>query len=63
MKPGLKTSEFWVTVATDVGLIAASLEGSLSPRYAAVAAAVSTAAYAIARGFAKHGNAGSPPPS
>lgn len=56
MKPGHKTTEFAVTVLTDIGLLAAALQGSLSPRYAAIAAAVSTAAYSIARGLTKlHG--------
>lgn len=56
MKPGHRTTEFIITVLTDIGLLAAALQGSLSPRYAAIAAAVSTAAYSIARGLTKlHG--------
>ena len=56
MKPGHKTTEFVITVLTDIGLLAAAVQGSLSPRYAALAAAVSTAAYSIARGLTKlHG--------
>jgi hypothetical protein len=49
----MKTSEFYVTVATNVGVVAAAFAGTLSPRYAAIASAVSVAAYSIARGLAK----------
>lgn len=55
LKPGYKTSEFVVTVLTDVGALAAALSGHLSPHWAAVATAVSTAAYALSRGHAKNG--------
>lgn len=58
MKPGWQTSEFWLTVATDAGIVAAALTGELSPKYAAIAVAVSKVAYAIARGLAKVGNGG-----
>lgn len=53
MKSGWKTSEFWVTVFAIVGLVVSSAAASLSPRYAAIGAAVSTAAYAVSRGLAK----------
>jgi hypothetical protein len=53
LKPGWKTSEFWVTALTVAGLVASSIAASLSPRYAAIGAAVSAAAYAISRGLAK----------
>jgi hypothetical protein len=53
MTPGMRTSEFYVTVATNIGVVAAALAGALSPRYAAVASAVSVAAYSVARGLAK----------
>lgn len=58
MKPGWKTTEFWATVATDGAILAAALEGSLPPKWAAIAAAASTLGYAIARGLAKHGATG-----
>lgn len=54
-KPGIQTTELWVSVLTSVGALAAALAGQLSPRYAAIAAAVSSAAYAISRGITKHG--------
>lgn len=57
---GMKTTELWVTLLTDVGVLAAALQGSLSPKYAAVAASVSTLAYALSRGIAKTGSGGTP---
>lgn len=54
-KPGIRTTEFWITVATDVALLATAIQGSLSPKWAAIASAVSVAAYSIARGLAKQG--------
>lgn len=53
MKPGWKTSEFWVTALSILGLVASSAAASLSPKYAAIGAAVSAGAYAISRGLAK----------
>lgn len=53
LKPGHKTTEFAVVVLADLGLLAAALAGNLSPKYAALATAVSTSAYAISRGLAK----------
>lgn len=55
MRSGWKTTEFYVTVLTDVGLIAASVGGVLPPKWAAVAAGVAQAAYAISRGLTKNG--------
>lgn len=54
-KPGHKTTEFLLTVATVVGLLTAALAEALTPRYAAIATAISVGAYAIARGLAKYG--------
>jgi len=42
-----------VTIATDVGMIAAASVDVLPDKYAALAVAVSTFAYAISRGLAK----------
>jgi len=57
-KPGIRTTEFWLTVAVNVGALIASLADALPPRYAALASTVSTGLYALARGWAK-----SSPPS
>lgn len=53
LKPGYKTTEFLIVVLTNAGLILAASADWLPPRYAAFGAAVSTAAYALARGLAK----------
>lgn len=53
MKTGWKTSEFYVTALAIVGLVVSSAATPLSPKYAAIGAAVSSAAYAISRGLAK----------
>jgi hypothetical protein len=52
-KPGYKTTEFLVAVATAVGLVAASSADWLPPRYAAIGSAISAGAYAVSRGLAK----------
>lgn len=54
-RPAFYTTEFWITIATNVGILAAALTSNLSPRYAAIAAAVSVFGYSIARGLAKQG--------
>lgn len=53
MKPGYKTTEFWVTVLTAVGIVVAALADALPPKWATVAVAVATAAYNVARGLSK----------
>jgi hypothetical protein len=53
MKSGYKTTEFWITLLSVIGLVTASAATSLSPKYAAIGAAISAAAYAISRGLAK----------
>lgn len=53
MKPGWKSSEFWLTLAVNVAALVATLADALPPRYAAFAATVSTGLYALARGWAK----------
>ncbi len=55
MRRGIHTSEFWLTVATAAGSVAASLQGVLPPRYAAIAGATATGLYAVSRGLAKRG--------
>jgi hypothetical protein len=53
MKPGWKTSEFWITGLSIIGLVASSAASSLSPKYAAIGVAISGGAYALSRGLAK----------
>jgi hypothetical protein len=53
LKPGYRTSEFWITATTILGLVFSSAALSLAPRYAAIGAAVSAGFYAFSRGLAK----------
>jgi hypothetical protein len=62
LKPGWRTTEFVVTVLVSVGAVVAAFADALTPRYAAIASAVSVAAYAIARGLAKNGATRPPVP-
>jgi hypothetical protein len=55
VKPGYKTSELIVTVLTGVGSWLAEWQGSLSPKWAALATTISAAAYALSRAITKHG--------
>lgn len=66
MKPGIKTSEFWASlatslfgVATTLGLLTPEQAGTLVQSVTAIAGAVITAApivgYALSRGRAKGG--------
>ena len=57
MTRGLKTTELWLTVATDIGLLASALAGALPPKWAAVCAAIANVAYGVSRGLAKTGAA------
>ena len=50
---GMKTSEWIVTILTIIGSVAAAIQGSLPPRWAAVVSAVATASYSVSRGLAK----------
>jgi len=55
VKVGYTTTEFWATVLTSVGAVAAQIAGFLPDPWGAVVAGISTAAYAISRGLAKQG--------
>jgi hypothetical protein len=52
-KPGYKTTELAVTVLANIGFLLAALTSHLSPHWAAIASAVSVAAYNGSRGLAK----------
>lgn len=58
MTPGMKSTELYLTIATNVGLIATALAGALPAKWAAVAVTVANVAYAISRGLAKQGASG-----
>jgi len=53
-KPGWQTTEFWVSVLTVIGGVAAAQQNAVPDRYAAYLAMASTIAYALSRGIAKH---------
>ena len=55
MKPGYKTTEFYVALAPIVGSFLATLLGELPDKYAAIASAISALGYAFSRGFSKAG--------
>jgi hypothetical protein len=62
VKPGYKTSELLVTVLVAIGSWLAEWQGSLAPKWAAIATTVSAAAYALSRAITKHGVATSGKP-
>lgn len=53
MKPGYKTTEFWLSLLTMVGSTSATLGQVLDPKWAAITNGVAAAAYAISRGMSK----------
>ena len=55
MKPGWKTTEFWATIALNLGALTAASAHVLPPKWAAIAAAASVVAYNVSRGLAKTG--------
>lgn len=55
LKPGYRTTEFLAVVLVAIGSLAAALASELTPRWAAIASAISVGAYAVGRGIAKAG--------
>lgn len=53
LKPGYRTSEAVVTVATIIGLVLASSADWLPPKYAALGSTLTAIGYALSRGLAK----------
>ena len=53
VKPGVHTSEFWLSVLVVLGVGIDALAGSLPDRYAGIAVAVASGLYALSRGLAK----------
>lgn len=51
--PGMKTSEFLVSILTAVGMILSGAENWLPNKWAGAGVALSTIGYAISRGLAK----------
>jgi len=53
MKPGYKTTEFWVSALTTGGALIGALAGALPGTAGIVAASISGGLYAVSRGLAK----------
>ncbi|HET9146137.1 MAG TPA: hypothetical protein VFN81_08630 [Sphingomicrobium sp.] len=53
VKSGWKTTEFWMTVATNVTTVIGALKGVVPDKAAAIAVAVSTCIYTVARALTK----------
>ena len=53
MKPGYKTSEFFLAIATQLGLLISALTNGLSDQTAAKYTGIVAVGYAVARGLAK----------
>jgi len=54
MKSGIKTTEFWMTVATQVGTLITALNGIIPPTLAIIISASATCAYTILRSLVKN---------
>ena len=54
-KPGIYTTEFWVSAITLIAVFISSIDDALPDKWAAIAAAVVAGLYAVARGLAKSG--------
>lgn len=53
MKKGYKTTEFYLSLFTIIGSIAAAVSDLLPDKWAAIAITISTGAYAVSRGLTK----------
>lgn len=62
MKPGVMTTEFWLTIIVDGAALIGDISKALPDRYAALLGAISTGLYALSRGWAKSGNGGGTTP-
>ncbi len=47
--PGWKTSEFWMQLASQAGVLWAAVQGFIPPKYAAIITVVGTAVYTVSR--------------
>lgn len=54
-KPFYKTSEFWMTIATNALAFGAQMAGTLPPQYGIPVQAAVNLGYALSRGIAKSG--------
>ena len=55
VKPGMTTTEFWLNILTQIGIVAAATSGAVDPQTAATLMLISNGAYGLSRGLAKGG--------
>lgn len=55
VKPGVATTEFWITISASVASLLSALSGAVSPDTAATLILLSNAAQGLSRGLAKGG--------
>lgn len=53
VKSGFKTTEFWLTLAFNIGAILETLSGGLDAKYSVILLALSNGLYTLGRSFAK----------
>lgn len=53
LKSGIKTSEFWLTVLTQIGVVVTGLSGIIDPKIATILSVASGALYTVLRTLAK----------
>lgn len=56
VKPGYKTTEFWLTLATNIAAVATMSADWLPPKYGVMAIAVANGLYAMLRTLTKDPN-------
>jgi len=54
MKDGIRTTEFWLTVVSQLMTLAGALNGIIDPKTAAIISAVLTGVYSVLRTLAKN---------
>lgn len=52
-KPGWKSTEFWLNVATQIGTLWGAVAGFIPPKYAAIISTAGIAVYTVARTILK----------
>lgn len=62
MRPGVKSTEFWLTIATVVATALSGISGICDPKTATILGTISTTVYTIARAFTKASTGVDPSP-
>ena len=52
-KPGIKSTEFWLTIASNFAAILLTVSGAVDPKIGGIMMAVANGIYAITRGWVK----------